>query len=352
MNNNNNFNENLKSKKYKNILKAIKEFLIKHKVLTLACISSFALSLFFSPKMESSTPVSTPPNESLSANDDNIKVSNNTSNTSGYIVKNKEMYQRGIDYYNKTKEEGKLCDNQAAVPFMLGKAIKETSAENNLSESDVADYFYGIITTIKDETKSNLDNLVSERANSEVVEYEKKILAFINDILKNYNINYTLTKEDEDEYFTWIDNKNALLNPNSKDSNTKEDAPSDSDTNYESDSTIKNVYLNIKHGTFEEAIANGDTLVVKAKIKPSYSNKATINQNAFNVEDIVKNQDGYKYSEIQYWAVADMQNGSESKVISFTIDKNVIAMIENGSIPGNMILNYVSDLWILPSLKN
>ncbi len=122
-------------------------------------------------------------------------------------------------------------------------------------------------------------------------------------------------------------------------------------TNEEVDS-ISNVNLNIKFGTFEEAIKNEDTLVVKAKITPSYNNKATINQNNFNVQDIVKNQGGDTYKEIQYWAVADMEDGSESKVVSFTISESVIQMIANNSIPGNTIMDYATDVWILPSLTN
>lgn len=107
----------------------------------------------------------------------------------------------------------------------------------------------------------------------------------------------------------------------------------------------------IKHGEFVEANENDDVLVVKAKIKPNLTNKMTINQNGFNVEDIIKNQGGDKFNEIQYWAVADIENGSESKVISFTLDKNLIDRVKNGSLVGNQIVANSNDLWILPSLQ-
>ncbi len=66
----------------------------------------------------------------------------------------------------------------------------------------------------------------------------------------------------------------------------------------------------------------------------------------------MKNQGGDTYKEIQYWAIADIQDGSKSKVVSFTINKDVIDMIANGSIPGNMIMSYATDVWILQSLRN
>lgn len=92
--------------------------------------------------------------------------------------------------------------------------------------------------------------------------------------------------------------------------------------------------------------------VIKAKIESSYSNKATIDQNFYNVEDFIKNQNGTKYDEIQYWAVADMSSGEEAKVISFTLDKDIINKIYNTEIPLNQLQDYLSDIWILPSLQN
>lgn len=91
-------------------------------------------------------------------------------------------------------------------------------------------------------------------------------------------------------------------------------------------------------------------LVVKAKIEPNLTNRLTIDQNYYNVADIVQNHSGILYDEIQYWAVADMTDGSESKVISFTIDHDVISGINNKTIAENQIGNYATDLFILPSL--
>lgn len=107
----------------------------------------------------------------------------------------------------------------------------------------------------------------------------------------------------------------------------------------------------LKFGQLLDEYINEDTLVIKAKIEPSYKNSATINQNGFNVEDIVKNQGGDQFKEIQYWAVADMSDGSEDKVISFTLNEELIESIKNGNTVGNQIVDKAQDVWILPSLQ-
>ncbi|WP_460299602.1 hypothetical protein [Clostridium botulinum] len=107
-----------------------------------------------------------------------------------------------------------------------------------------------------------------------------------------------------------------------------------------------------KHGELLEANKLGKKLTIKLKISPSYNNKATIHQNGFNIEDLILNQGGDQFDEINYWAVADMEDGSESKVISFTLDKNLINAVKNKNIVGNQIVEKANDVWILPSLKN
>lgn len=109
--------------------------------------------------------------------------------------------------------------------------------------------------------------------------------------------------------------------------------------------------VKIIHGELVESTKVGSSgIVIKAKISPSYSNKSTIDQNYFNIEDFVKNQGGDQYDEIQYWAVADMTDGSEGKVISFTLNKELIQAIKNGNVFPTEYENYLEDLYILPSL--
>lgn len=124
-----------------------------------------------------------------------------------------------------------------------------------------------------------------------------------------------------------------------------------------SDNTINttNITANVKSLKFGELLdvsTNDNLLIIKAKISPSYSNKSTINQNGYNVADIILNQGGDLFDEIKYWAVADMTDGSERKVISFTLTKELINSVKNKQLFGNQIVNKATDVWILPSLQN
>lgn len=108
----------------------------------------------------------------------------------------------------------------------------------------------------------------------------------------------------------------------------------------------------ILHGDLVDTTITGTTLVIKAKIQPSMNNKMTIDQNYYNVCDIIRNQGGDQYDEIQYWAVADMTDGSESKVVAFTVPKDMIQTIATKDFPDNTLGDYVDDLYILPSLQD
>jgi hypothetical protein len=114
--------------------------------------------------------------------------------------------------------------------------------------------------------------------------------------------------------------------------------------------------LQLKYGDLISVI-NGSSndkkvVVIKAKITDSWNNELTIEQNYFSVCDLIKNRGFSVCDEIQYWAVADMSNGNESKVISFTIGSDLIQQIAAGNIIENQLGNYVDDLWIHPSLHS
>lgn len=113
----------------------------------------------------------------------------------------------------------------------------------------------------------------------------------------------------------------------------------------------KRSYYKIKFGKFLSAQTTGSTIAIKAKIDSNLTNKMTIEQNYYNVCDLIKNQGLDVYDEVQYWAVADMTSGDEAKVISFTVPKSVIDKIASGNFPDNTLGDYVEDLWIHPSLK-
>ena len=134
----------------------------------------------------------------------------------------------------------------------------------------------------------------------------------------------------------WNSEKDAIEKWNSEKNNTNE--------------LPKNNISKMKFGELLSSIVNGKTLIIKAKISPSFSNKTTIDQNGYNVEDIILNQGGDSFDEIQYWAVADMNDGSEGKVISFTLNKDQINSIKNKQLVGNKIVDNANDVWVLPSL--
>ena len=95
----------------------------------------------------------------------------------------------------------------------------------------------------------------------------------------------------------------------------------------------------------------GDILVIKARIKDSFSNKATVDQNYYNVCNIISKQGGNGFNEISYWAVMTMLDGEDRKVLSFTVPKKIIDLVAAGSIPDNKLGEYLDDLWIHDSLK-
>lgn len=96
---------------------------------------------------------------------------------------------------------------------------------------------------------------------------------------------------------------------------------------------------------------DGNTLVVKAKINGQITNELTIKQNYHNIEDLVKKQGADQFNCIDYWAVADMTNGEEQKVVAFTVSSETIKGIAEGNIVAIQLEDYVDDLFIHQSLK-
>lgn len=109
-------------------------------------------------------------------------------------------------------------------------------------------------------------------------------------------------------------------------------------------------WVRLKYGKLISINEDEARVVIKAKITPSFSNSSTIEQNYYTVCDLITSQGFDIFNEIQYWAVADMTNGSESKVISFTISKKVIDQIAEEKVLPLYLADYLDDLWILPSL--
>lgn len=109
--------------------------------------------------------------------------------------------------------------------------------------------------------------------------------------------------------------------------------------------------LKLLTGELLSVTQSGTTVVIKAKIRSNLNNKMTIDQNFSSVADLIQNHGFDTCQELQYWAVADMTDGTESKVISFTLDKETISKIKVGTIVWTQLQERAKDLWILPSLK-
>lgn len=111
----------------------------------------------------------------------------------------------------------------------------------------------------------------------------------------------------------------------------------------------------LEHGELVSVVTNEidgkNVIVIKAKISSSYDNEATVDQSYYNVEDLIQNQGCDEFDELQYWAVADMSDGAESKVVSFTVDAELIQKIAAKSVVANQLGDYVADLYIHPSLS-
>lgn len=108
--------------------------------------------------------------------------------------------------------------------------------------------------------------------------------------------------------------------------------------------------LEIQHGELLSVFYNDGIVVVKAKIQPNLTNNLTIEQNYFNIGDLIKNHGFNTCDELQYWAVADMTSGEEVKVISFDLDKSTIDNLYNEKIFENQLEDYVDNLFIHISL--
>lgn len=110
----------------------------------------------------------------------------------------------------------------------------------------------------------------------------------------------------------------------------------------------------LKYGELLEVTDNREAagvVVIKGKITPSTTNSLTVAQNYHNAVDLIANQ-GFSGCELQYWAVADMADGSEGKVISFTVPADVVDRVAAGEVVATQLPDLVADLWILPSLLN
>jgi len=104
-------------------------------------------------------------------------------------------------------------------------------------------------------------------------------------------------------------------------------------------------------GEMQSVTITGTTLIVKLKINQNMNSKKTIEQNYFTVEDLILNQSCNQFHKISYFAVADISEGTETKLISFDVDQDLIQAISEKKIVAIQMGDYVSELWLHQSLK-
>lgn len=121
--------------------------------------------------------------------------------------------------------------------------------------------------------------------------------------------------------------------------------------NYEKLTGIDTSKIKLKHGDLLDVKVNGSTIVLKAKISSSFTKNLTVQSCYFDVYDAVQKYKLNAYDELQYWAVADMTDGSEQKVISFTLTQDVLDKISEDQIIKNQLIDYATDAWLSPALK-
>lgn len=110
--------------------------------------------------------------------------------------------------------------------------------------------------------------------------------------------------------------------------------------------------LELNYNELLDVTTNGGTIVIKAKVSPSWNNNLTVKGCGFDVYEAIQDYGLDQYDEIQYWGVADMTDGTEQKVISFTVPKDLIEKIANGSVLENQVVQNASDVWVHQSLAD
>ncbi len=109
--------------------------------------------------------------------------------------------------------------------------------------------------------------------------------------------------------------------------------------------------LKPKFGKLSKAEAFGSTLDITVKIDWILSGSSTVNQNYFNVCDMIQNQGADAYTTINYTAIMSTTDGGTTTVVFFVVSKSAIDLIKAGNFPEITLSDYVDDLWIHPQLK-
>ena len=94
----------------------------------------------------------------------------------------------------------------------------------------------------------------------------------------------------------------------------------------------------------------GTNITITVKTGSNLSKSSIIKQNYFDAHRLVKSIRDYPFSTLTYLAVADMTDGTESKIIQFTVPEETIAGVLDGSILETQLCDNITALYLHPSL--
>lgn len=249
-------------------------------------------------------------------------------------------------YANVNGIEINKQDIKLVIIDALNSIGADTSSLTNINFNFPEDYRHG--QTVSSALTIDNKNIIIECINEDDT---WKVMSIYNaDNSKNYyKIDSITGEQDKDIYKYDFKTDQEIQKPPYMLDNTISNELSSSAEDISTSPVYKVKYGILLSSTVTDL--NGQhILVVKAKIKPNLTNHLTIAQNYSNVVDVIRNQGGNAYDKIDYWAVADMEDGSEGKVISFTLNKDVIDAVKKNNLQDVQLEDYVSDLYILPSL--
>lgn len=103
--------------------------------------------------------------------------------------------------------------------------------------------------------------------------------------------------------------------------------------------------LNVTENSYDKVV------VLKVKIESNLTKEMTVKQNYMNAWEFIHGYSGIEYEKLSYWAVADMNDGTEAKVVQFDVPASAIKGVLDETILENQLGNYVENLWLHPSLR-
>lgn len=288
-----------------------------------------------------------------------------------------EQYDTENRQYNTNTEQYDMEDNVSSN--------ETTKSYSNFNEYwNSLEQKYKLVTYKKIISKKCPDSYVLIDGIVNNVSYDKSIKCFNYDVYYKYKNGYIVstdelifnTKEYAENKFSYskikkIKNGNKIRfcvyvnsdnsfgsdikalkiidNKKTKISNIKVLNPNELET-IDSSENDWSIYT-LKYNELLDVKTNGKKIIIKAKLLNHGSKKNNINSAYSEVVDLIKKDLKNKYTELQYWAVADMTNGNTDKVISFTVNKQTIKAINSGKIYSSNLSNYLEDLYLHYSLK-